>query len=156
MATTDRFSRLTGDLYRSWERSMTQWWDQVLDSPAFLSQLGEGLTAQSAARARYEDHVDQSMTAMHLPSRKDVVRLARIATLLEDRILGLEDRLLALEDQLGRIEKETLRARVDAAEALVAITEKLEALDRRLGDAPTAAPTAATTPVKRARAAKGA
>lgn len=155
MPTTDRFSRLTGDLYRSWEKSMTQWWDQVLDSPAFLSTLGENLTAQSAARARYEDHVDQSMAAMHLPSRKDVVRLARIATLLEDRILTLEDRLLSLEDQLARIEKETLRARVDAAEALVAITEKLDALDGRLAATQVAAPVAAPAP-KRGRAAKGA
>ena len=131
-ATTERFTRLTGDLYRGWEKAMTQWWDQVLDSPAFLSQLGDNLTAQSAARARYEEHVDRSMAAMHLPSRKDVVQLARIATLLEDRILQMEDRLLAMEDQLARMERDSLQARVDAAEALVAVRESLDALDAKV------------------------
>lgn len=135
MATTDRFTRLTGDLYRSWEKSMTQWWDQVLDNPAFLNQLGENLTAQSAARAHYEDHVDQTMATMHLPSRKDVVRLARIATLLEDRILAMEDRMLELSDRLERMERDALQARVDAAEALVAVSDKLDSIDGKL-DAP--------------------
>lgn len=133
MPSTERFTRLTGDLYRGWEKAMTSWWDQVLDSPAFLNQLGDNLTAQSAARARYEEHVDRSMTAMHLPSRKDVVQLARIATLLEDRILAMEDRLLAMEDQLVRMERDSLQARVDAAEALVAVRESLEALDAKVG-----------------------
>ncbi len=129
MPTTQRFSRVTGDLYRGWEKAMTQWWEQVLDSPAFLGQLGENLAAQSSARAHYEKNVDRSMAAMHLPSHKDVVHLARIATLLEDRILLMEDRLLQLEDQLGRMERDGLQARVDAAEALIAVREKLDAID---------------------------
>lgn len=132
MPATERFSRLTGDIYRSWEKAMTRWWDQTLDSPDFLATLGENLTVQSAARAQYEEHVDKSMAAMHLPSRKDVVRLARIATLLEDRILAMEDRLLALEDRLVRMERDALQARVDAAEALLAVSEKLDAIDGKL------------------------
>ena len=132
MPTTDRFTRLTGDMYRGWEKAMTNWWDQVLDSPAFLSQLGENLTANSAARAQYESNVDRSMQAMHLPSRKDVVQLARIATLLEDRILAMEDRLIELEDQLGRMERDNLKARIDAAEALVAVRESLDSIDAKV------------------------
>ncbi len=132
MAASDRFTRLTGDLYRGWEKAMTAWWDQVLESPAFLSQLGENLAAHSAARAHYEDQVDRTMEAMHLPSRKDVVRLARIAGLLEDRILQLEDRLLRIEDRLERMERDALKARVDAAEALVAVRETLDRIEARL------------------------
>ncbi len=114
------FSKLSGDMYRGWEDAMTNWWDQVLESPAFLSGLGKNLEAQTRTRSAYEDKVDEAMTNMHLPSRKDVVQLARIATLLEDRILLMEDRLLGMSDQLTRIETELLRARVDAAEALLA------------------------------------
>jgi len=132
MATTKRFTRVTGDLYRGWEKAMTQWWDQVLESPAFLGQLGENLAAHSTARAAYEENVDRSMAAMHLPSRKDVVQLARIATLLEDRILAMEDRLLQLDDQLGRMERDGLQARVDAAEALIAVRDKLDAIDDKV------------------------
>ena len=114
------FSNLSGEMYRGWEEAMTTWWDQVLESPAFLSGLGKNLEAQTRGRAAYEERVDEAMSNMHLPSRKDVVQLARIATLLEDRILQMEDRLLGVSDQLNRIETELLRARVDAAEALLA------------------------------------
>ena len=150
MPSTDRFSRMTGDIYRSWEKAMTRWWDQALDSPDFLSQLGDNLTMQSAARARYEEQVDQSMSAMHLPSRKDVVRLARIATLLEDKILTLEDRLLHLEDSLVRMERSALQARVDAAEALVAVSEKLDSIDGKLPTPAARKPRAKSTAKKQA------
>ena len=32
------------------------------------------------------------MADLHLPSRQDVIRVAKIASMLEDRLLGLEDR----------------------------------------------------------------
>lgn len=117
----DDTSKLSGEMYRQWEKSMATWWGQVLESPAFLSQLGQGVEAQAKAKKTWEDQVDRTMGEMHLPSRSDVTRLARVASRLEDRLLSMEDRLLAMQDQLDRIEKETLRARVDAAEALVAV-----------------------------------
>ncbi|MBT3221868.1 MAG: hypothetical protein HN348_22565 [Proteobacteria bacterium] len=116
---SEDFSKLGGELYKSWEQSMTSWWDQVLESPTFLAGLGKNLEAQTRARGNYEEQVDEMMSNLHLPSRKDVVRLARIASLLEDRILQMEDHMLKMGDQLDRIEKEVLRARVAAAEALV-------------------------------------
>lgn len=128
----DDLSKLSGDMYRQWEKSMTGWWDQVLAHPAFLQGTAKNLEANSAARKQWEDSVDQTMNQLHLPSRQDVVRLARIAGLLEDRLLGLEDKLLAQDDALARVEKETLRARVDAAEALIAVQDKLTAIEERL------------------------
>lgn len=129
---SDEFSRMTGEAYRQWEKSMASWWDHVLESPAFLSQLGQNVEAQAKARKAWEEQVDRTMTDMHLPSRTDVVRLARVASLLEDRLLAMEDRLLAIQDSLGRIEKDALKARIDAAEALVTMHEKLAALERKL------------------------
>lgn len=120
----DDASKLSGEMYRQWEKSMSSWWGQVLESPAFLSQLGQGAEAQAKARKSWEDNVDKTMGEMHLPSRSDVTRLAKVASMLEDRLLSLEDRLLAMQDQLDRIEKATLQARVDAAEALLAVQDK--------------------------------
>ncbi len=131
-------SGLTGELYRQWERSMAEWWDKVLESPAFMSGMGDTLAWQAKSRGQWEDHVDGTMEQLHLPSRKDIVRLARIATLLEDRILSMEDSLLEIGDQLNRIEAETLRARVDAAEALVTVQERLASIEARLEAKPAA------------------
>lgn len=128
----DDLSRLSGELYRHWERSMSQWWDGLLDSPAFLQQLGDGLAAHSKMRAEWEDHVDTTMTNLNLPSRRDITRLARIASLLEDRLLSMEDRLLEMDDRLQGMEREVLQARVDAAEARIELRERLEAIEKRL------------------------
>ncbi len=138
-------TKLSSDMYRQWESAVGDWWDKVLESPTFLGAMGDQVAAQSKLRKGYEEKVDESMTAMHLPSRKDMVRLARIATLLEDKLLSLEDRLLAVDDRLvaldtrlDQMERESLRARVDAAEARLAAADRLTSLEDKI-DALTAA-----------------
>jgi hypothetical protein len=131
MATED-LSALTGEWYSHWEKSMTRWWDQLLDDPTFIKGMGDNLAAQSRTRHAWEQQVDKTMENMHLPSRKDVVRVARIASLLEDKVLAIEDRLFDHSDALARVEKETLQARVDAAEALITVQEKLEVVEAKL------------------------
>ncbi|MFT4627572.1 MAG: hypothetical protein ACI8PZ_006258 [Myxococcota bacterium] len=142
-------SDLSGELYRHWEKSMTTWWDQVLESPAFLDAVNTNLGQQARGRKQWEDKVEHTMSAMHLPSRKDVVRIARIATLLEDKVLAVEDRLLEQGDQLDRIEKETLEGRLGAAEAMVALQDKLESLEAKI-DALTSALADRPAPERRA------
>jgi len=138
---------MSTEMYRAWETSMTKWWDAVLDDPQFIKGMGDNLSMQSRARKGYEDRVDQAMESMHLPSRKDVVRLARIASLLEDKVLAVEDTLLDQGDTLGRVERESLQARVDAAEALVTVQERLATIDAKL-DALTEAVAAMAEPKK--------
>lgn len=144
---TPDFEKLSGELYHHWEKAMTSWWDQVLESPAFLGAMGQNLAAQSVARGAYEKNVDDTMEKLHLPTRKDLVRVARIATLLEERLLGQEDVILELKDKLVALERETVTARVEAAEArlelresLAAIRAELEALRAAAGAPPAAAP----------------
>lgn len=133
MANADMdFSKMSQQFYEQWEKGMTAWWDQVLESPAFLSAMGDNLTQTSRARGAYAKAVDDGLTKMHLPTRGDLVRVARIATLLEEKVLSVEDRLLEIQDQLGRIEKESVTARIDAAETRIELRERLEALERRL------------------------
>jgi hypothetical protein len=133
------WNKLSGEMYNQWEKGMTAWWDQVLENPDFLKVMGENLTAQARGRRAYERAVDEGLEKAHLPSRTDLVRVARIATLLEEKILRVEDVLLDLKDQLNRIEKEALLARVEAAEARVAMEERLAAIEARIaGEAPAA------------------
>lgn len=129
---TDDLSKLTGEWYRQWESGVTKWWDTVLEDPTFVKGMGENLAKNARGRAQWEEGVEKSMEAMHLPSKKDIVRVARIASLLEDRIVALEDRVLSQADQLDRIEKETLKARVEAAEALLAANDRLAAIEEKL------------------------
>jgi chromosome segregation ATPase len=155
------FKQFSDEMYQLWEQSMTSWWDQVLDSPEFLGASGKGLSQMAAARRAYEHQMDEQLTRMHLPTRGDVTRLARIATLLEERLLKTEDTVLELKDTLddrneriAQLEKEVLQARVEATEARVELRETLAALTAKL-DAlaaakPAPAPAQARTPRARA------
>ena len=75
---TDDLSKLTGEWYRQWEQSMAKWWDTVLDDPTFVKGMGENLAAHSKVRGQWEDGMDRTMEAMHLPTRKDLVRVRRL------------------------------------------------------------------------------
>ena len=157
--TSPDLSKLSGELYRQWEKGMAQWWDQVLESPAFLSGMGQSLSGQAQARANYEQAVDQTLEQLHIPSRKDFIRLTRVATMLEDKLLSLEDKLLTLGDQLAAQERETLLARVESAEARIEAREQLAALQARLdaleGKAPAAAATSTEPAEQKGRARRG-
>jgi hypothetical protein len=124
--------KVASDAYRQWEKAMGAWWEKVLETPSFLDGMGKGLEAQASARKQYEGAVDQAMSQWHLPSRSDVVRLARIAAMLEEKSLSLEDRMLEMGDALARAEREALKARVDAAETRVALEDRLLAIESRL------------------------
>lgn len=142
MATPDGtadFQQFSDDMYKMWEQSMTTWWDQVLDSKEFLGASGKGLSAMAGARRQYEGQVDEQLSRMHLPTRGDLTRLARIATLLEERVLKMEDTVLEVKDllearesRIGSLEKEVLQARIEATEARVELREALAALNETL------------------------
>jgi TolA-binding protein len=154
--TSPDLSKLSGELYRQWEKGMAQWWDQVLESPAFLSGMGQSLSGQAQARANYEQAVDQTLEQLHIPSRKDFIRLTRVATMLEDKLLSLEDKILTLGDQLAAQERETLLARVESAEARIEAREQLAALQARLDALEGKAPAAAAEPAEqKGRARRG-
>ena len=129
------------DVYRQWERTMSSWWDGVLETPAFLGAMGDGLKAPSRWNSATKDSVDATMAQMHLPSRSDVTRVARIASRLEDKVLALEDRLLTMEDAMKRVEKEVLAARIEAAEARVEVTEGLAKIEALLSEPTRTQPT---------------
>jgi hypothetical protein len=154
MATPPELDALPDELYKRWEQTVGAWWDQVLSSPAALGAAGQGLAGLSQARGRYEQQVDDQLARLHLPTRGDLTRVARICTLLEKRLHETEDHLLQLRDalserdqRLDRMEKELLQARVDAAEARVELREALAALQQKL-DAPPAAPAEGRAPRK--------
>ncbi len=125
-------SRFGEQLYQSWEKAMGAWWDQVLQSPAFLGVMGENLAARTQARAAYERAMESAMDRMHVPTRRDIGRVARIATLLEERLLAQEDLLLTLKDQLFEAQRDAVRARIDAAEARIELQEELQRVHAEL------------------------
>lgn len=133
MAEQPDLTKLSGEFYRHWEKAVGDWWDRTLETPAVLGAMGDGLATQTRARHAWEQKMDENLSAMHLPSKKDVVRLARVAGLLEDKLLALEDRLLALDDRFASLEKETLKARIESAEARLAVVDRISALEDRIG-----------------------
>lgn len=126
------FSAFSGEAYAQWEKSMRTWWDTVLEDDQFLAASGKGLAGAARGRRMYEDAVDQGMAQMHLPSRSDLVRLTRVATLLEEKLLQVEDQLLELQDALGEAQRDALQARVEAAEGRLEQRAAIERLEAKL------------------------
>ena len=120
------------EMMKAWEKSVAAWWDEVLDSEAFLEAMGTNVAGGARGRAAYEQGVDKGLEQLHLPTRKDMVRVARICGLLEDRLHQHEDQLLAMQDRLAELEKQNLQARIDAAEARLASQDKLAAIEAKL------------------------
>ncbi len=133
---TPDLSDMAQAFQQQWEQALTGWWDQVLESPAFLDAMGQGLSAGARARQQYEQAVDDNLTRMHLPTRADLTRVARIASLLEDRLLKVEDLLLELKDELSErvvaAEEEAVKARIEAAETKLELRERLASIEAKL------------------------
>lgn len=157
------YSQFSGDLYKQWEQGMSTWWDQVLENPDFLKALGGNLSMQSKARKAYEKKVDENLEKAHLPTRSDLVRVARIATLLEDKLLQIEDTVLDIKDHMGTVEKEALKARLEAGETRLSADDRLSAIEAKLealmeavsAKAPSAPKAAAKSTAKKSSAKKG-
>ena len=122
----DTFSKASGEMYRAWEKGLASWWDQVVESEPFLDAMNQSLAANARARGEGRKAMDAAMTAMNLPTREDLTRVARIASLLEDKLLGIEDRLLHMTDELREARKEAMVARAEALEARVELRERLD------------------------------
>lgn len=114
----DAFQKMQGEAYKTWEKAMGSWWDQVLESPAFYDTI-KAVGPMAQARGQYQKAMDSALRELQLPTRDDVVRLTKIVTQVEDRLLSQEDLLLQMQDRLIAMEKEALRARIDAAEARI-------------------------------------
>lgn len=149
-STPPDFDRLGDELYQHWASAMTQWWDATLESPAFLGAMGKNLEGGARARGQYEKAVDTSLERMHLPTRADLVRVARVASLLEERLLEQEDHVLDLKDRLARMEREVVEARIEAAEARLEVRETLAAIRASLDPATAASPATDTPDVSAA------
>lgn len=123
------FQKLQGDIYKNWEKSMGAWWDQVLESPSFHDTI-KTVGPMAQARGQYRSAMDSALRELQLPTRDDVVRLTKIVTQVEDRLLQQEDILLQMQDRLIAMEREALKARIEAAEARLAAAGALSAVER--------------------------
>jgi hypothetical protein len=125
-----------GDWLKQWEQSLAKWWDTALEDPAFVRGFGDALAGRAQVRSSWEEGMERTLDQMHMPSKRDVVRLARIASLLEDRLVNVEEQLAEMNTRLDRMEKEALRARIDSAEVLIRLEEQLRALHDKLDGRP--------------------
>jgi hypothetical protein len=121
-----------GDWLKQWEQSLAKWWDTALEDPAFVRGFGDALAGRAQLRSSWEQGMEQTLEQMHMPSKRDVIRLARIASMLEDRLVNVEEQLADVSARLDRMEKEALRARIDSAEVLIRLEEQLRALHEKL------------------------
>ncbi|MBI4610461.1 MAG: hypothetical protein HY726_15800 [Candidatus Rokubacteria bacterium] len=97
----------TPDLLTQWKQFLDQWiaaWGKVLEqamgTEAFAQALGkhleQWLALQAPARKAAEHATEATLSALGIPSRTQVVGIARQLVDLEDRVERLEDRLGAL------------------------------------------------------------
>jgi hypothetical protein len=98
---------VTPDLMTQWKQFLDQWiaaWSKVLEqamgTEAFAQALGKSLeqwlTNQAPMRRIAEQSTEATLSTLGIPSRSQVLGIARQVIGLDDRIEGLEDRLDAL------------------------------------------------------------
>jgi hypothetical protein len=100
------------DLMAQWKQFVDQWiaaWskalEQAMSTPSFAQALGkqlEGfLNAGGPAKKAVEQQAEAGLAALGMPSRTQVVALARQLVQLEEKVDGLEDRLDAILKRLS-------------------------------------------------------
>ncbi len=106
---------VTPDLMAQWKQFLDQWiaaWGKVLEqsmgTEAFAQALGkqleQWLSMQGPAKKAADEATEATLAALGVPSRAQVVGVARQLEDLEDRLEGLEDRLAEV---LARLDKLT-------------------------------------------------
>jgi len=102
------------DLMAQWKQFLDQWiaaWAKVLEqamsTETFAQTMGKQLegflnTAGPAKKAA-EQQVEAGLSALGLPSRSQVVDMARQIVQLEEKVDGLEDRLDAILKRLNEV-----------------------------------------------------
>ena len=102
------------DLMAQWKRFLDQWiaaWAKVLEqamsTETFAQTMGrqlEGfLNTVGPVKKAAEQQVEAGLSALGLPSRSQVVDLARQIVQLEEKVDGLEDRLDAILTRLNGV-----------------------------------------------------
>lgn len=95
---------VTPDLLAQWKQFLDQWiaaWGKVLEqamgTEAFAQALGkyleQWLALQAPVKKAAAESTEATLSALGIPSRSQVVGIARQLVDLEDRIEGLEDKL---------------------------------------------------------------
>ncbi len=127
----------SNQMYEQWEKGMTEWWEGMMQNPAFLGSLGDNMANMTQMRTAWDDAIDQGLERARMPTRKDMIRLASIISLLEDKLMKVEDQLLASGDQLVQMEKALLTSRIESVEMRLELNERLSrielSLERALG-----------------------
>ncbi len=106
----------TPDLLAQWKQFLDQWiaaWGKVLEqamgTEAFAQALGkyldQWLSIQAPLKKVAEESTEATLQALGIPSRGQVVGIARQLVDLEDRIEGLEDRLGGLMARMDDLHK---------------------------------------------------
>lgn len=105
---------VSADLMSQWKQFLDQWiavWskalEQAMGTDAFARTLGkqmEGfLNAASPARKAAEQYIEATLSGLGLPSRAQMVGIARQIVELEEKIEAMEDRLDTVLQQLGEL-----------------------------------------------------
>jgi hypothetical protein len=116
----------TPDLLAQWKQFLDQWiaaWGKVLEqamgTETFARALGQHLdrwlALQAPARKMAEEGTEATLGALGLPSRSQVVGIARQLVDLEDRVEAVEDRLTMLLVRMDDLHKALLDHEAAAA-----------------------------------------
>jgi polyhydroxyalkanoate synthesis regulator phasin len=102
----------TPELLTQWKQFLDQWieaWSRVLGqtmgTEQFAKMMGQSLdqflVAHGPAKKAADQHVEQALQALNLPSRSQLTAVARQIVELEERIERLEDTITAALRRLG-------------------------------------------------------
>lgn len=84
-------------MYEQWEKMMTDQMEKMVHDENFVSELAKTMAATMTGKFMSTKFMDESLTAMNLPTRGEIVKTLQKLTDVEERLIDLSEKM---EDQM--------------------------------------------------------
>lgn len=119
--------------YRRWYEATNQDWSQmagnVVGSEAFIELVSRSVETYTSAMRSLRRSSEAQLSALQLPTRRDVARVASLVIALEAKVERIED---ALDDSLMSAKQSAQSSAVEMTVSLTAMEERLSRVEGKM------------------------
>lgn len=91
-------------MYEQWEKMMTEQMEKMVNDENFVAEMAKAMASTMTGKFMTTKMMDESLMAMNMPTRGEIVKALQKLTDIEERVIDLSEKV---EDQI-RNTRETL------------------------------------------------
>ena len=91
------------EMGKQWEKMMKQWFDELMNNPEFLQNVGKTMETALTSKILADDMKNNIAKSMAMPTASLVARLGTHIMRQESKIAELEEHILELKDDIKNI-----------------------------------------------------